>query len=161
MEITKHKSEERVEMKTRSRTRTGFTLVELLVVILILAILAALIVPRLFGHTDDAKIAKAKSDITELSNALDRFRVDADRYPTDQEGLTPLINQPSDVTHWNGPYIQKLPTDPWGNEYVFHDLGNNQVKVTCYGSDGAEGGTGIAADISNTDDTAPAGTTGQ
>ena len=164
MKITTHKSGMRVEMKTKSRKRIvqkGFTLVELLVVILILAILAALIVPRLFGHTDDAKIAKAKSDISELSNALDRFRVDADRYPTDQEGFSALLQQPSDVSHWNGPYIQKLPTDPWGNEYVYKDMGNNQIEVMSYGGDGAEGGTGIASDITNLDDAAPSSTPSQ
>jgi general secretion pathway protein G len=143
----------RVEMRIKSKRTRAFTLIELLVVLLILAILAALIVPKLFGHTDDAKRARAVSDVTELSSALDRFRADTDRYPSDQEGLQALITQPSDVTHGNWPYIAKLPTDPWGNEYVYKNLGNNQVQVMSYGSDGAEGGTGNAADISNLDGT--------
>ena len=135
-------------MNTRTRNRKGFTLIELLVVMLILGILAALIVPKLFGHQDDAKVAKAKTDIAELKGAVDRFRLDADRYPTDQEGLGALLVQPSDVPKWSK-YIEQLPLDPWGHDYVYHDLGNNEVQIMSYGADGAPGGTGINEDITN------------
>lgn len=138
-------------MQSNSRTRRAFTLIELMVVVLILAILAALIVPKLIGHTDDAKRGKAMSDITELTNALERFRVDTDRYPTDEEAFTPLLSRPSDVNVWNGPYIQKLPTDPWGNEYSYHQIDDKNVEVMSFGSDGAEGGEGNAADLTNQD----------
>lgn len=134
---------------TNKKNRKGFTLIELLVVILILAILAALIVPRLIGRTDDAKRAKAMSDIKELESALDRFRMDADRYPTDEEGLDVLLTRPSDVNVWNGPYVPRIPPDPWQNPYLYRNLGNDQIEVMSYGADGAEGGDGNAADISN------------
>jgi general secretion pathway protein G len=140
-------------MQAQSRKNGAFTLVELLVVILILGILAALIIPRLFGHQDEAKVAKAKSDISELTGALTRFRLDTDRFPTDQEGFQALLSQPGDVTKWNGPYIESLPNDPWDTPYVYHDLGNNQVEVLSYGGDHAPGGDGINADISNLDAT--------
>ncbi|HVT14150.1 MAG TPA: type II secretion system major pseudopilin GspG [Fimbriimonadaceae bacterium] len=136
------------DVDAKKRTRRGFTLIELMVVILILAILAALIVPRLFGQQDQAKIAKAQADISELKNALARFRVDNDRFPTDQEGLTALQTAPSDCPHWNGPYVENLPQDPWHGEYQYHDLGNNDVEITSYGKDGAPGG---GDDISSLD----------
>lgn len=135
------------------RTRKGFTLIELMVVILILAILAALIVPRLFGQQDKAKIAKAQSDIAELKSALSRFRVDNDRFPTDQEGFGALQTQPSDCPHWTGPYVENLPQDPWGGDYQYHDLGNNDVEITSYGKDMSPGG---GDDITNLDSGTPA-----
>src|SRR5437868_2191292 len=99
----------------RNNKKNGFTLIELLVVILILAILAALIVPNMLGHADDAKRAKAAADVSELAGALTRFRMDNDRYPSTEEGLPALVTAPSDANSWRGPYILKLPTDPWGD----------------------------------------------
>jgi general secretion pathway protein G len=89
-------------MKTpmKKTIRRGFTLIEMLVVILILMILAALIIPKLIGRTDDAKIAAAKSDIATLSSSLDQYRLDNDKYPTTEEGLNALVTQPSDAPHW-------------------------------------------------------------
>src|ERR1044072_1215220 len=134
--------------------RRGFTLIELLVVILILAILAALIVPRLIGRADDAKRAKAMSDITQITNALEAFRLDTDRYPDTEEGLADsLMSRPSDVQTWNGPYLKKLPADPWGHEYVYTNLGDGEVMVLSYGGDGTESGEENTADISNVDGT--------
>lgn len=137
------------------RIRNGFTLIELLVVILILAILAALIVPRLFSHVDDAKRSRALSDVQQLTSDLTRFRMDTGRFPTDEEGLQALMSRPSDVNTWNGPYIEKLPTDPWGSEYVYKDQGGDATPlVESYGADGAEGGDGNAMDITNQDQNA-------
>jgi general secretion pathway protein G len=147
-----HRKQNQIEMRLKSQRNKAFTLVELLVVILILAILAALVVPKLFGHTADAKRAKAMTDITEISNALDRFRAETDRYPTDEEGLTPLLQRPSDAAVWNGPYIAKLPTDPWGNEYQYHMIDDKNVEVRSFGADGAEGGEGDFADLTNQDE---------
>ncbi len=134
------------------RTRRAFTLIELLVVILILAILAALIVPRVVGRTDDAKRAKAASDIATLSGLLQQFRVDTDRFPTTEEGLNALRTPPSDIRNWRGPYTTKpIPTDPWGGEYIYEYPGPSGAEDTfllmSYGSDGAPGGEGGAMDI--------------
>jgi general secretion pathway protein G len=135
-----------------TRSRRGFTLIELLVVILILAILAALIVPRVVGKSTDAKIAAAKADLATLSSSLQNFRLDNDRYPTSEEGLAALSNPPaSGATNWKGPYIQKpITVDPWGHDYVYQCPGNNgndSFQVESYGSDGTPGGEGDAADI--------------
>jgi general secretion pathway protein G len=141
-------------MKTHNnnRTRRAFTLIEMLVVILILSILAALIIPRLVGRTSDAKIAKAKSDIATLSSLLQQYRLDNDKYPTTEEGLNALRVQPSDAPRWKGPYTDKdISLDPWGNPYVFQCPGpqGQDFLITSYGSDGAPGGDGDAADITS------------
>jgi len=137
---------------TRTRRRRGFTLIELLVVILILAILAALIVPRVVGRTADAKRAKAASDIATLSGLLQQYRVDNDKYPTTEQGLNALRVQPSDAPNWRGPYSSKnLPPDPWGNEYVYQSPGpdGQDFLIISYGADGAPGGEGDNADITS------------
>jgi general secretion pathway protein G len=134
------------------RRRRAFTLIELLVVILILAILAALIVPRIVGRTSDAKIAKAKSDIATLSSLLQQYRLDNDKFPTTEQGLNALRVQPGDAPNWRGPYTSKnLPADPWGNEYVYEAPGpdGQDFLIISYGSDGAPGGEGDAADITS------------
>jgi general secretion pathway protein G len=136
----------------RRNRRFGFTLIELLVVILILAILAALIVPKVVGKTGDAKVAAAKSDLATVSSALQNFRLDNDRYPTSEEGLQALSTQPaSGATNWKGPYLTKpVGNDPWGNPYVYQfpgPNGNDSYMLESYGSDGAPGGEGDAQDI--------------
>lgn len=134
-------------MNIKNNRRRGFTLIELLVVILILAILAALVVPRMIGHTDDAKRAAAVANIKEFSDALQRFRLDTGRFPTSEEGLMALRVRPDDVNIWNGPYIQHdPPADPWGFEYQYEQSGDGYI-VTSYGQDGAPGGEGNASDI--------------
>ncbi|MBS1706515.1 MAG: type II secretion system major pseudopilin GspG [Armatimonadetes bacterium] len=138
-------------LRMRDRRKKGFTLIELLVVILILAILAALIVPRVINRTSDAKKAKALSDITSLTTALNTFRLDCDRFPTTEEGLNALRNQPADVQNWRGPYLEKaLPADPWGNAYQYSypgPRGDDTFTLQSLGADGAPGGEGDAADI--------------
>lgn len=135
----------------RSRFR-AFTLIELLVVILILAILAALIVPRVIGRTEDAKRAKAATDIKSLETALSSFRLDVGRYPSTEEGLDALRNEPPDVRNWKG-YIEKaVPPDPWGAEYVYEFIGEDAYTVLSYGADGAPGGEGNNADIGSEDE---------
>jgi general secretion pathway protein G len=135
-----------------NRSRKAFTLIEIMVVVLILAILAALIVPRLISRTSDAKIAKAKADIATLSGLLNQYRIDNDKFPTTEEGLEALTVQPSSATNWKGPYTTKdISLDPWGNPYVYQCPGPNgqDFLITCYGSDGAPGGDGDAADITS------------
>lgn len=138
--------------RIRSNRRLhAFTLIELMVVILILAILAALIVPRVVGRQDEAKRSKAAADISSLSSALQQFRLDCDRYPSTEEGLMALRQAPPDVNNWKGPYLQKaIPTDPWGNEYVYEYPGADEESyvLLSFGADGVEGGENNNADIS-------------
>lgn len=131
-------------MNRQPRARRGFTLIELVVVILILAILAALIVPRIVGRTGDAKRAKAATDISTLRSLVNTYRADCDKYP---ETLQDLRAKPSDVDGWHGPYTDKeIPTDPWQNEYDYQVNGDD-FTIKSYGADGAPGGDGDNADI--------------
>lgn len=136
-------------MRSNRTKRRAFTLIELLVVIMILAILAALIVPRIINRTDDAKISRAKSDMATLSGQLNQFRLDTGRYPSTEEGLSALRTAPSDVDGWKGPYVPKdIPQDPWGGEYVYEYPGqSSDFALMCYGADHAQGGDGPNADI--------------
>ena len=130
----------------------GFTLIELLVVILILGILASLVVPRVVGRTEDAKIAKAAADIATLASILQQYRVDNDAFPTTEEGLDALRIQPADATNWRGPYTSRdIPLDPWGTPYLYESPASNgeDFLITSYGADGASGGTGETADITS------------
>ncbi|MDR3689009.1 MAG: type II secretion system major pseudopilin GspG [Fimbriimonas sp.] len=139
-----------------NRKIRAFTLIELMVVILILAILAALIVPNVLGRTGQAKVSKATADLATLSNAIDQFRLDCDRYPTTQEGLDALLNAPSGATGWRGPYLkQAIPNDPWGAPYQYScpGPGGGGYQVESYGGDGQPGGTGDNADLVNGSET--------
>lgn len=137
--------------KKSRRFGLGFTLIELLVVIMILAILAALIVPRVVNRASDAKRVKAASDIAMLRNLLTQFRLDTDRYPTTEEGLDALRTAPPDVRNWRGPYTERaIPSDPWLNPYIYEwpgTLGDDSFILVSLGSDGQVGGEGDAADI--------------
>ena len=113
--------------QTHKTLQRAFTLIEMLVVILILSLLAALIIPKLVAHVDEAKVATAKSDIATLKSCLQNYRLDNDKYPTTEEGLQALVVQPSDAPHWKGPYTDKstIPNDPWGNPYQYQSPGPN------------------------------------
>ena len=121
----------------------GFTLIELLVVILILAILAALIVPNIMNRAGQSKNAAAKSDVATLANMVQTFKLDTGRYPSSEEGLNALRTAPSDVTNWQGPYSRKdIPLDPWGHEYNYEypgSDGDNSFRIYSYGEDGQPG----------------------
>lgn len=139
---------------SRARRRRGgaFTLIEMLVVVLILAILAALIVPRVVNRTGDAKRAKAMSDISTLSSMLQLYKADNDKFPTTEQGLQALRVAPADATNWHGPYSTKeLPADPWGNEYGYESPGpdGEDYAIISYGADGAPGGEGDDADLTS------------
>ena len=135
------------------RKRRGFTLIELLVVILILAILAALVVPRFISRAEEAKRTKALTDITTLSGALQTYRLHVGRYPTTEEGLVSLRTQPADAKNWSGPYLEKdVPPDPWTNEYVYEypgPGGEDTFSIMSYGADGQPGGEGLNADVTD------------
>ncbi|MDE2149890.1 MAG: type II secretion system major pseudopilin GspG [Gammaproteobacteria bacterium] len=141
----------------RSRA-AGFTLIEIMVVVVILGILAAIVVPRIMDQPDKARVAKAKQDIQVLGTALDLYKLDNYAYPSTQQGLQALVNPPQGdppAPNWKpGGYIQKLPTDPWGHPYQYLYPGvkdPNGYDLYTLGADGKPGGDGINADIGNWD----------
>ncbi|MBI5049306.1 MAG: type II secretion system major pseudopilin GspG [Nitrospirae bacterium] len=129
--------------------RSGFTLIELMVVMIILGLLAAIVVPKFIGKVGPAKQKAAQSQIELLGTALDTFHLDVGRYPTSSEGLQALITNPG-AEGWNGPYLKKqeIPLDPWGNPYHYEAPGRHgDYDLYSYGTDGAEGGDGENQDI--------------
>lgn len=137
----------------RHRNR-GFTLIEVMVVVVILGILAAFIVPKIIGRPDEAKVAKVKSDVQALQTALDLYRLDNGRYPTTEQGLRALIEKPTSdpiPSGWrSGGYIQKLNDDPWGRAYLYTNPGEHgEVDIFSYGAEGKPNGEGINATIGN------------
>jgi len=135
----------------RTRHR-GFTLIEIMVVVVIMGILAALVVPKLMGRTDDARIIAARQDIATLMQGLKLYKLDNQRYPTTEQGLQSLIARPVNgptPTNWKtGGYLERLPKDPWGNAYQYLSPGvRGDVDIFSYGADGQPGGTGNDADI--------------
>lgn len=138
----------------QTRKNAGFTLLEVMVVMVIIGILAALIVPNVMGRLDDAKIVAAKSDIAGLSQGLKLYRLDNGRYPTSEQGLAALVVKPMTEPlpqNWktNG-YLDKLPKDPWGHDYKYLQPGvHGEIDVFTQGADGAPGGEGQDADIGN------------
>ena len=134
-------------------TNHGFTLLEIIVVVAIIAILAAYIAPKVAGRVDDARISKAKSDIRVLESSLELYKLDNFVYPSSDQGLEALVNKPSgsNMRNWrDGGYIKKLARDPWGNEYRYVYPGSNgEFDVFSLGADAAVGGVDEAADIGN------------
>src|SRR5665647_2718417 len=134
----------------------GFTLIEIMVVVVIMGIMAALIVPKLMGRTDDARIIAAKQDIATVMQALKLYKLDNQRYPTTEQGLQALVTKPTTgpaADGWKtGGYIDKLPKDPWGNPYLYLSPGiHGEIDVFSLGADGQPGGTGNDADIGSWD----------
>lgn len=139
-------------MKIYSKNK-GFTLLEIIVVVAIIAILAAYIAPKVVGRVDDARISAAKSDIRVLESSLELYKLDNFLYPSVEQGLGALVNKPSGEGNKNwrdGGYIKKLSKDPWGNDYLYLYPGSNgEFDVYSLGADAAVGGEGEAADIGN------------
>lgn len=127
----------------------GFTLIELLVVLTILALLAALVVPRVFRNLDKAKINTTKAQISALESALGAYRIDVGSFPTTDQGLQGLRTRPAGVENWDGPYLPKeLPLDAWGHPYVYRcPSEHGDYEIVSYGADGREGGEGNDQDI--------------
>lgn len=129
--------------------RMGFTLIEIMVVVVILGILAALVVPRIMSRPDEARVVAARQDIKSLIQALKLYRLDNYKYPASDQGLRALVDKPaSGADNWKQ-YLDFLPKDPWNNEYQYSNPGKhgNEVEVFSFGADGKEGGDGIEADI--------------
>jgi general secretion pathway protein G len=137
----------------RQRMQRGFTLVEIMVVVVIIGILGALVVPKLMGRTGESRITAAKVDISTLMQALKLYKLDNQRYPTTEQGLQALIAKPTGgpaANGWKaGGYIDKLPKDPWGNpyQYMFPGVHGSEVDLFSLGADGQPGGTGDDSDI--------------
>lgn len=137
--------------------QTGFTLIEILVVLVILGILAAVVVPRVMDQPDKARVTKARQDIQALSTALNLYRLDNFVYPSTQQGLQSLVSRPSgrpEAPNWkNGGYVDRLPQDPWGRDYQYLNPGaHGEIDIYSLGADGAPGGDGINSDIGNWSD---------
>ncbi|MDF2153993.1 type II secretion system major pseudopilin GspG [Vibrio sp. CAU 1672] len=140
-------------MKFNSSKQRGFTLLEVMVVVVILGILASFVVPNLLGNKEKADQQKAVTDIVALENALDMYKLDNSVYPTTDQGLEALVSKPSNPEPRNyrdGGYIKRLPKDPWGYEYQYLSPGDNgTIDIFTLGADGQEGGEGPSADIGN------------
>ena len=139
--------------KTRPKRQFGFTLIEIMVVVIILGILAAIVAPNVINRVDDAQIARVQQDLRGIENALKFYRLDNFAYPTNEQGLEALVTKPNDpnLRNWKaGGYLDRLPKDPWGKEYLYLNPGNNgEIDIYTLGRDGRPGGEGVDADIGN------------
>ncbi|MDF1678652.1 MAG: type II secretion system major pseudopilin GspG [Legionellaceae bacterium] len=130
----------------------GFSLIEIMVVVIILGILASLVVPKLMSRPDDARIVKAKHDILGIQNALDLYRLDNSFYPSTDQGLSALVKKPTTrptPQHWKS-YLKSLPKDPWGRDYLYLNPGQHgEVDIFTLGANGQSGGDGVNAEIGN------------
>lgn len=128
----------------------GFTLVELLVVLAILALLAGIVGPKVLGQLGGAKAKTAAVQISDLEKTLEIFKLDVGRYPTAEEGLDALVTKPANATAWSGPYLKGgVPLDPWSHPYVYKPGAGGTVEIMSFGADGTPGGEGENADIRN------------
>jgi general secretion pathway protein G len=133
---------------------TGFTLIEVMVVVVILSILAAIVVPKIMSRPDEARVTRVQQDIRGLSAALDLYRLDNYVYPSTDQGLEALVSRPGGLSQdarWKeGGYIDRVPKDPWGNPYNYLQPGSHgEFDIYSFGADGAPGGEGVNADIGN------------
>jgi general secretion pathway protein G len=135
--------------KTGRQREKGFTFFEILVVVTIIGLLAALVGPRLWKRISGGKQVAAKAQIELFGTALDAFRLDVGRYPTSEEGLKALREKPSNADNWNGPYLPKeIPSDPWKKPYAYRSPGEHgDYDLMSYGADGVEGGEGESEDV--------------
>lgn len=140
-------------MRPALRIQRGFTLIEIMVVVIIIGILAAIVAPNVIGRVDDAQITKAKAEIANIENAMKFYRLDNFAYPTSEQGIDALVTKPSDpnIKNWKtGGYLGRVPNDPWGRAYLYLNPGNQgEIDIYTLGADGRPGGEGINADIGN------------
>jgi general secretion pathway protein G len=136
--------------KRRNRGRAGITLIEMLVVVTIIALFAALVAPRMFKQSDRAKVTAARAQINSFMTALGSYKLDTGIFPSTEQGLQALRTPPPNLEQWQGPYLpQEIPVDPWGHPYLYKFPGEHgdEPDLVCYGADGQPGGDGINADI--------------
>ena len=134
----------------KKRGQAGVTLIEMLVVVTIIGLFAALVVPRMLKKSDTARITAARAQINAFMTALGTYKLDTGTFPTNEQGLQALRDKPADVNQWAGPYLpQEIPVDPWGHPYSYKFPGEHgdEPDVICYGADGQPGGDGLNADI--------------
>jgi len=139
--------------KTLKIHQGGFTLIEIMVVVIILGILAAIVAPNVIGRIDDAQITRVQQDLRGIESALKFYRLDNFTYPSSEQGLQALVTRPGDpnIRNWNaGGYLDRLPKDPWGKQYLYLNPGQNgEIDIYTFGRDGRPGGEGIDADLGN------------
>ena len=130
---------------------SGFTLLELLVVVVIIGLLAAYVGPKYFSHIGKSEVAVAKAQVTAFEKAIDAYRVDVGQFPSNEDGLAALMLNTHNSPKWNGPYMQKaIPLDPWGHAYEYHaNVKDKDYEIVSLGKDGQAGGEGENADVSN------------
>ena len=145
------KSESYVTGQSLRRIESGFTLLELLVVMVIIGLLAGYVGPKYFAQVGKSQVKTARAQIDALEKALDQYRLDTGRYPGMEQGLAALVAKPANEPKWDGPYLKKnVPADPWGNAYVYKIPGEHgEFDLLSLGKDGQAGGTGEAADVTN------------
>jgi general secretion pathway protein G len=134
------------------RSQKGFSLIEIMVVVVILGILASIVVPKIISRPDEARAVKAKQDVLAIQNALDLYKLDNNSYPTAEQGLQALVTKPTSnpiPRDWKQ-YLKSVPKDPWGRDYLYLNPGQHgEVDVFTYGADGQPGGEGINAEVGN------------
>lgn len=138
-----------MKMQAQRKAQKGLTLIEIMVVVAILGLLAAMIVPNVIGQGEQARVDLAKSNMASIASALDMFRLHNSRYPTTEEGLRGLVERPGNARSWpDGGYLSRIPEDPWGNPYVYISPGTSgPYDLISLGADGVEGGEGSNADL--------------
>ena len=132
------------------RNSSGFSMIELMVVMVIMGLIAGLVGPRFFGRADQAKVQTAETQIQMMKSALSLFYLDMSRFPSNEEGLNALVRKPGDAKFWQGPYLsEELPLDPWGNDYHYENKRSGLSEISLYslGADGSEDGEALNADI--------------
>ncbi|MGA8002381.1 MAG: type II secretion system major pseudopilin GspG [Pseudolabrys sp.] len=147
-----HIEKGKIRSRSRNNGERGFTLVEILVVITIIALIMSLVGPRVLNYLTESKVKAAKIQMQSFSSALDLLYLDTGRYTSSAEGLTVLVKPTSAMAGWNGPYLKggNVPNDPWGKPYLYRSPTERaKYEIMSYGADGQEGGTGTAADITS------------
>ncbi len=142
-------------MQKQGRSAAGFTLIELMVVLVIIAVITGLVAQNFIGRDQQAMRQAVQADFNTIENALQMYRLDNSHYPSNEQGLDALLNEPAgspEPRNWRGPYLRSAPRDPWGNDYDYVNHGSNRVEIISYGANGQPGGEGDDADISSLDE---------